>query len=472
MVGSYRDASKLVQRLKDKQETSQECILPEQLTRDFEDSLSLGTVAVQSQYDHDVRRFGETYARGDAIAREQMKDILIALQRAIITHLREVYMDEAYLDLHSLKETSDDSRVNATVCLGQLYQRMSTATAAVKQISRPHVDGADKCHMPTSLAYSCSHSTPSSLGGGRLDSQSTTSYTTYSSRTAIGPDCNHSGDLIPQRKNSMASALSYSSEREPPKSLAPGEDNVPALPFFVQRQASQGAVENIFNVVKGSHQGERGPSPDAVAPPPYKPNLSSSREKSGEKGQSFPRESNFYQPLTADIHNSTTQSPEPKEGHRNEPRRALQHRTVQIHELGDGRVPRADRREENWGQTDYSSHGRPVPLNPDYSTLEYVADLEMCSRPPALLGNPQQFQRYMQQPGQQWRLRAEQRDHQQSAEPGQQSPRQPVARLQTSNVEATTVASPVDPVLRERVRVGNVPLSLIRADSSRFLPYL
>ena len=129
MIGGYREAGKLIQRLKDKQRGSQDFILPEQLTKDFEDSLLRGCATVQSQYDHDARRFGETYALGDAFAREQMKDILINLRQAVISHLREVYMDEAALDLYMLKESSDDCRVNATVCLGQLYQRMSNATA-------------------------------------------------------------------------------------------------------------------------------------------------------------------------------------------------------------------------------------------------------------------------------------------------------------------------------------------------------
>src|ERR1700753_2916516 len=139
--------------------------MPEDLTKDFEDSLLLGGAAVQSQYDHDVRRFGETYVRGDSVAREQMKDILIHLQQAVISHLREVFMDESALDLHMLKETSDDCRVNATVCLGQLYQRMSTATAAMKNMSRPYTDEPDKVQLPASLAYSSSRSTHSSFGG-------------------------------------------------------------------------------------------------------------------------------------------------------------------------------------------------------------------------------------------------------------------------------------------------------------------
>jgi len=145
------------------------------LTRELDDSLALGSLTVQSQYDHDVRRFGETYARGDALAREQMKDILITLQQAIISHLREVYMDDAVLDLHVLRETSDDSRVNTTVCLGQLYQRMSTATAAVKQISRTYVEEPNNVppSRPShSLAYSSSRSTHSSYENTSLTSYS------------------------------------------------------------------------------------------------------------------------------------------------------------------------------------------------------------------------------------------------------------------------------------------------------------
>ena len=109
VIGTYRDATKLVHRLKEKRSGTDDA-LPEQLTKELEDSLSLGSQAVQSQYDRDVRRFGETYARGDAVAREQMKDILITLQQGIVSHLREVYMDDAVLNIHNLKEVSDDGR--------------------------------------------------------------------------------------------------------------------------------------------------------------------------------------------------------------------------------------------------------------------------------------------------------------------------------------------------------------------------
>ncbi|EXJ94352.1 hypothetical protein A1O1_02746 [Capronia coronata CBS 617.96] len=502
VIGAYRDASKLIQRLKDKQGTSENFILPEHLTKDFEDSLALGTKAVQSQYDHDVRRFGETYARGDATAREEMKDILIALQKAVITHLREVYMDEASLDLHSLKETSDDSRVNATVCLGQLYQRMSTATAAMKQISnsKPYADERDKGAVPDSLAYSSSRSTHSSLGagGGPFDNQSTTSYTTYSSRTAVVHDRKPSGGAMPpQRRISLNSALSYSSEREQPKSVTPGEDDIPALPLAMQRQSSQASAENNTSSSARTvqHIGALGLSTTArnaltPAPPPYKPDRSPSVQVSAEKGQNFPPESSFYQPRTADIRNRPPQSPPQRQGSlesygdRNESSHPLQPRSVDVHELDDGlpsQIPSREERttthpaQQSRSQIHNQSQIHAVPVNPNYSTLEYVVDLETRSRPPASLATSQQYQGNQSQLGQAWPPQMQQGYYQQAMIHGQQWQSQPVAREQPGGTVPPSADNPVDPTLQRRVPTmqSTRPPSIRSSSStgSKFSPF-
>ncbi|OAL34792.1 hypothetical protein AYO20_05987 [Fonsecaea nubica] len=468
VVGAYRDASKLVQRLKNKQ-ASEEFILPEQLTKDLEDSLSLGGTAVQSLYDHDVRRFGETYARGDAIAREQMKDILINLQQAVISHLREVFMDEATLNLHMLKETSDDCRVNATVCLGQLYQRMSTATAAMKQIARPSIDDSDKVQLPGSLAYSSSRSTHSSFGGRPYDTQSGTSYTTYSSRTAVGHDRKPSGGLAPQRRTSMNSTLSYMSDA--PKSRTPGEDNVPALPFPMQRQTSQGAV---------SQQLEDSPPSTNADPPPYRANLTGPIYTSDEKGQRFPKESAFYQPPPAvqysPVPQSTFQERSPRIAQDNPA--SVPVLPAQIHELDHNLAPEAEQTQErevmkpNMSTTTSSNQRQAVPLNPDYSTLEFVAPSEPRSRPPAAAGLEQQYQSLLQQlpPYLQQQV-------QQSMWHGYQNPNvlenqpttsSPISRPQTSNAGGEILPVLPDPLFQQRVPpIPSVPRPLsIRSTGS------
>ncbi|KIW99972.1 uncharacterized protein Z518_10900 [Rhinocladiella mackenziei CBS 650.93] len=496
VIGAYRDASKLVLRLKDKQKKSEEFILPEHLTKDFEDSLSLGCVAVQSQYDHDVRRFGETYARGDSTAREQMKDILITLQQVVITHLREVYMDEAALDLHTLRETSDDSRVNATVCLGQLYQRMSTATAAMKQISRPYLDEPDKTQLPGSLAYSSSRSTHSSFGTRPLDNQSATSYSTYSSRTAVGHDRKPSGGLTPQRRISMNSSFSNSSERDQSKGRTPGEDSVPALPPPMQRQPSQNAVDST-GPSTGSFQQrvDRAASPHAGAPPPYKSSSPAPTHVIDEKGQNFPPESSFYQPPTADVRNIPQPSPPPQRspGFPGETGFSRPVPLSQVHELDNGSRPEEQQPRDQGTSTRSPQIGQhqTVPLNPDYSTLEYVAALDARSRPPAALASSPLYQQYTQQihPQEQSPMQyGYQYQHQQQhryqhqpqslSHPQPQSPpqtmvqnfppqNQAVSRPHTSATGTSSESAPVDPVLIKppTVPAESKPLS-IRSSSS------
>lgn len=85
---------------------------------------------MRGHYDHDVKRFGEQYACGDGQAREQMQDVLINLQTSLIITLHSIMMDDVDLDFNTLQSASDDCRVNAGVCLGQLSQRLSSAIQA------------------------------------------------------------------------------------------------------------------------------------------------------------------------------------------------------------------------------------------------------------------------------------------------------------------------------------------------------
>jgi hypothetical protein len=407
VIGAFRDAAKLVQRLKIKAQTSEEFLLPEDLTKDFENSLQLGCSAVQSQYDHDVRRFGETYSRGDSVAREQMKDILIHLQQAVITHLREVFMDEAALDLHMLKETSDDCRVNATVCLGQLYQRMSTATAAMKQISRPSASEPDRVQLPISLTYSSSHSTHSSTGGRPYDLQSSTSYTTYSSRTATGQDRKTFDSVAPQRRVSMTSARSYSSEV--PAVRTPGEDNVPALPLSPEGRLDQGTASlPSVSAVSSPLLHTRSQS-NVSGPPPYQPDLSRPVYTTDDKGQNFPPESTLYQPPSIGSPRSMVPniSPLPSPRLPAEVNTALSTTAAPSPGL-ESKFPvdaLADEKECVMPamvlQSPPSRPRQAVPLNPDYSTLEHVAAPEPRRRvpPPAPIPTipENQYQQFLQQ---------------------------------------------------------------------------
>ncbi len=96
-----------------------------------------------------------------------MKDVLITLQDAVLSNLQNVWMDDEPLDCTALQTASDDSRVNAMVCLGQLSQRISAAAAATARLPRENMlypVKNDLMPLSPSLQYSSSRSTQSSGG--------------------------------------------------------------------------------------------------------------------------------------------------------------------------------------------------------------------------------------------------------------------------------------------------------------------
>lgn len=165
VISAFDEASSLVKRIQDKR-AAEGRELPEEPTRDLLDSLALGPVIVRGHYDHDLKRFGEPYACGDIQAREQMKDVLLQLQMILMDHLRKVWMDDMDPDYNALQSASDDCRVNAGVCLGQLSQRLSDAARAQAMYPAnmmPYTtNGMLMPPMSPSLHYSSSRSTASS----------------------------------------------------------------------------------------------------------------------------------------------------------------------------------------------------------------------------------------------------------------------------------------------------------------------
>ncbi|ERF69596.1 hypothetical protein EPUS_01926 [Endocarpon pusillum Z07020] len=130
-------------------------------------SLDLGPPIVQGQYDSDFRKFGETYARGDSIAREQLKDVLITLQMAVLSNLTGVWTGTRSLDYKALQVATDDSRVNAVMCLIQWQQRLSSAATAQQQKSPPYPLDSNSRPMTPPLTNASSHSDRSSVVAGR-----------------------------------------------------------------------------------------------------------------------------------------------------------------------------------------------------------------------------------------------------------------------------------------------------------------
>lgn len=97
-------------------------------TRDLEWSLERGHHEILSQYNQHHRELGRRYEEGDSIAREQMKDIIITLQGALLRHLREAQEQGTTLDLMALQIESEQGRVRTLVILGDLYQRLARSS--------------------------------------------------------------------------------------------------------------------------------------------------------------------------------------------------------------------------------------------------------------------------------------------------------------------------------------------------------
>ncbi|KAJ9298999.1 hypothetical protein DTO271G3_3241 [Paecilomyces variotii] len=128
IVSAYTDGAELVKRIKEKREAKRRKSA-EQKIQDLELSLASGPPAVQTQYDSNFRRFGTQYEQGDQIAREQMKDIIIKLQMALLKNLSGASNGDAELDFAVLQMVSEDSRLRAIRALYELYQRMEASSA-------------------------------------------------------------------------------------------------------------------------------------------------------------------------------------------------------------------------------------------------------------------------------------------------------------------------------------------------------
>ncbi|KAJ9199865.1 hypothetical protein DTO164E3_4322 [Paecilomyces variotii] len=126
IVSAYTDGTELVKRIKEKREAKRRKSA-EQKIQDLERSLASGPPAVQTQYDSNFRRFGTRYEQGDQIAREQMKDIIIKLQMALLKNLSGASNGDVEVDFAVLQMVSEDSRLRAIRALYELYQRMEAA---------------------------------------------------------------------------------------------------------------------------------------------------------------------------------------------------------------------------------------------------------------------------------------------------------------------------------------------------------
>jgi hypothetical protein len=100
----------------------------DQWDRDLEWSLRRSPHEIESRFQQYRQELGPRYKEyddGDSIAREQMKDIIIKLQGAMLKHLREAQERGTTLDLMALQIESEQGRVRTLVILGDLYHRLA-----------------------------------------------------------------------------------------------------------------------------------------------------------------------------------------------------------------------------------------------------------------------------------------------------------------------------------------------------------
>lgn len=193
VVSAYQDGISLMRKVKRHWKARKKCFAGTP-ARNLEDSLALGPLAIQGQYDNDFRRFGQKYAQGDRIAGEQMKDIIINLQMALLMNLRVALVDDVELDFGALQLVSDKNRVDAVMALCQLYQRMASAAPILagginaKSAKTPCTSDTSSLSKSPSL---------SSVSEGRSSYASTASSTT-----------SHSGQLSIRRENGPLRAKS------------------------------------------------------------------------------------------------------------------------------------------------------------------------------------------------------------------------------------------------------------------------
>jgi len=119
VVSAFEAASKIVANYKDKRRATKAEQLQVSLTR--------GPLAVEDAKDSGVEKFGQAFADGDQIAREALKDVLIALQSSLLKQLASTAHSDEGIDFSILVEISDLGRRKSVGALWELYTRMAAA---------------------------------------------------------------------------------------------------------------------------------------------------------------------------------------------------------------------------------------------------------------------------------------------------------------------------------------------------------
>ncbi|KAJ5550244.1 hypothetical protein N7535_001817 [Penicillium sp. DV-2018c] len=125
VVSAYSDGTRMFHAIKKKYREKRR--QSDQSDRELEWSLRRGPHEIESRFQQYRQELGPRYKEyddGDSIAREQMKDIIIKLQGAMLKHLREAQERGTTLDLMALQIESEQGRVRTLVVLGDLYHRL------------------------------------------------------------------------------------------------------------------------------------------------------------------------------------------------------------------------------------------------------------------------------------------------------------------------------------------------------------
>ncbi|KAJ5434676.1 hypothetical protein N7491_005271 [Penicillium cf. griseofulvum] len=181
IVSAYNDGARMYTAIRKKHHERQS-------TRELERSLALGRTEIQHRFDQHHQELGRRYEEGDAIAREQMKDIIITLQGALLRHLREAQEQGTTLDLMALQIESDQGRVRTLAILGDLYQRLSRPSHVPPSFSM-FIDPNYHSMSPHSRGY------PSNSLDGYLQSH-TSEMPYFSGRYPVSPGSYSSGRVL------------------------------------------------------------------------------------------------------------------------------------------------------------------------------------------------------------------------------------------------------------------------------------
>ncbi|KAL6717527.1 hypothetical protein ACLMJK_005442 [Lecanora helva] len=133
VVSAYKDGERIVKRIKERR-AAKKALAP---TGALESSLAKGPLAVEKARDEGLEEYGRTYARGDSIAIEALRDIENRLLRAVVKHLGAAQEDDSVMDFAVLVKASDLGRIQSVTVLMELYMRMAEAAPVQRTLPSP-----------------------------------------------------------------------------------------------------------------------------------------------------------------------------------------------------------------------------------------------------------------------------------------------------------------------------------------------